>query len=56
MAELDGIERVLYFLKKWKEKISINFAGVYMDSYIHVNGKNIGNHPYGYAQFSFDIT
>lgn len=36
--------------------ININFNGVYMDSYIYVNGVQVGNHPYGYTPFSFDIT
>lgn len=38
------------------KKISINFGGVYMDSYVYVNGKQIGNNPSGYTPFSFDIT
>lgn len=36
--------------------ISIDFGGVYMDSYVYVNGELVGNHPYGYTPFSFDIT
>ena len=35
--------------------ISIDFDGVYMDSYVYVNGVQVGNHPYGYTPFSFDI-
>lgn len=38
------------------KKITIDFDGVYMDSYIYVNGEQVGNHPYGYTPFSFDIT
>ncbi len=38
------------------KKISIEFDGVYMDSYIYLNGKLLGNHPYGYTGFSFDLT
>ncbi|MBA4494316.1 glycoside hydrolase family 2 TIM barrel-domain containing protein [Paenactinomyces guangxiensis] len=38
------------------KRISIDFDGVYMDSYVYVNGKLAGNHPYGYTGFSFDIT
>jgi beta-galactosidase len=38
------------------KKISIDFDGVYMDSYEYLNGTLLGNHPYGYTGFSFDIT
>ncbi len=34
----------------------INFDGVYMNSEVWVNGKLVGNHPYGYTAFQFDIT
>ncbi|MGG7079663.1 Ig-like domain-containing protein, partial [Clostridium sardiniense] len=53
-----GWYRKSFVLPKEMEgkKININFGGVYMDSYIYVNGKQIGNHPYGYTPFSFDIT
>lgn len=53
-----GWYRKSFVLPKEMEgkKISINFGGVYMDSYVYVNGKQIGNQPYGYTPFSFDIT
>jgi len=38
------------------KKVRIDFGGVYMDSTIWVNGHLLGNHPYGYTSFSFDIT
>jgi beta-galactosidase len=38
------------------KKISIEFDGVYMDSYEYMNGTLLGNHPYGYTGFSFDVT
>lgn len=38
------------------KRISIEFDGVYMDSYIYANGQLLGNHPYGYTGFSFDFT
>ncbi len=38
------------------KRISIDFGGVYMDSYVYINGELVGNHPYGYTPFSFDIT
>lgn len=53
-----GWYRKSFVLPKEMEgkKISINFGGVYMDSYVYVNGKQIGNNPSGYTPFSFDIT
>ncbi|GHH00570.1 glycoside hydrolase family 2 TIM barrel-domain containing protein [Streptomyces lanatus] len=38
------------------KRISVEFDGVYMDSYIHCNGTEVGRHPYGYTGFSFDLT
>lgn len=32
------------------------FDGVYMNSDLWVNGKHVGNHPYGYTSFYYDIT
>ncbi len=34
----------------------LNFDGVYMDSYVYVNGTFVGEHHYGYTGFAFDIT
>ncbi len=34
----------------------LNFDGVYMNPDVWVNGKYLGNHPYGYTSFYFDIT
>jgi beta-galactosidase len=43
--------------KKDKDKIAyLLFDGVYMNSDIWVNGKHVGNHPYGYTSFYYDIT
>ena len=36
--------------------VRIDFDGVYMDSTVWVNGHQLGNHPYGYSPFSYDIT
>jgi len=47
------------FTLRQKEKYSntiINFDGVYMNCDIWVNGKFVGNHPYGYTAFHYDIT
>jgi beta-galactosidase len=34
----------------------ILFDGVYMNTDVWVNGHHLGNHPYGYTSFYFDIT
>lgn len=36
--------------------ISVEFDGVYMDSDAWINGEKLGNHPYGYTSFSYDLT
>src|SRR5688572_326592 len=36
--------------------IHIQFDGVYMNADFWLNGQHLGNHPYGYTSFSFDIT
>jgi len=38
------------------KRISILFDGVYMNSDVWVNGVHLGNHPYGYTSFYYDIT
>jgi beta-galactosidase len=38
------------------KKLSIEFDGVYMDSSVFLNGKQIGGHPYGYTGFALDLT
>ncbi len=38
------------------KRLSIDFDGVYMNSYVYLNGELLGNHPYGYTGFSFDVT
>ena len=37
------------------KRLSIDFD-VYMNSYVYLNGALLGNHPYGYTGFSFDVT
>jgi beta-galactosidase len=37
-------------------RIAIEFDGVYHRSKIYLNGQCIGEQPYGYASFSFDLT
>jgi beta-galactosidase len=36
--------------------VNITFDGVYMNADVWINGHHLGNHPYGYTAFSFDIT
>jgi len=38
------------------KKITITFDGVYMNSVIYINGKLLGGNPYGYTEFTFDIS
>src|SRR6185312_8704006 len=38
------------------KKIFIQFDGVYMNADVWINGHHLGNHPYGYTSFLFDIT
>src|SRR4051812_10518813 len=38
------------------KKVAIYFDGVYMNSDVWVNGNHLGNHPYGYSPFYYDIT
>ncbi len=34
----------------------IIFDGVYMNADVWLNGVHLGNHPYGYTEFAFDLT
>jgi len=36
--------------------VYIQFDGVYMNSDVWINGHHLGNHPYGYSPFYFDLT
>jgi beta-galactosidase len=36
--------------------VSIEFDGVYMGSDVWINNTHLGNHPYGYTSFSYDLT
>jgi beta-galactosidase len=40
---------------KYKSTI-ISFDGVYMNCDVWINGKFVGNHPYGYTAFDYDIS
>jgi beta-galactosidase len=38
------------------KKICIQFDGVYMNADVWINGHHLGNHPYGYTSFSYELT
>ncbi len=38
------------------KKIKVLFDGIYMNADVWINGKHLGNHPYGYTAFSYDLT
>jgi len=43
--------------KRFKsKKLALHFGGVYMNADVWLNGVHLGNHPYGYTAFEFDIT
>ena len=38
------------------KRITILFDGAYMDSDVYLNGQKLGNHPYGFTSFCYDLT
>ena len=38
------------------ERVRIQFDGVYQDADVWFNGQHLGNHPYGYTSFGYDLT
>jgi beta-galactosidase len=41
----------------WKGKrVSVEFDGVYKNATVYLNGHKLGDHPYGYTAFTFDLT
>jgi beta-galactosidase len=38
------------------KKFLLQFDGVYMNADVWLNGQHLGNHPYGYTTFRYDIT
>ncbi len=53
-----GWYRKTFTLDKNNEgmNVFVQFDGVYMDSDIWINGHYLGNHPYGYTSFYYDLT
>lgn len=37
-------------------RVVVRFDGVYMNADFWINGQPLGNHPYGYTSFEFDLT
>ena len=37
-------------------RVLLGFDGVYMNSDVWINGHHLGNHPYGYSPFTYDLT
>ncbi len=37
-------------------RVELRFDGVYMDCDVWINGAHLGNHPYGYTPFAYDVT
>jgi beta-galactosidase len=50
--------RKTFTLPPWMagKRISVEFDGVYMNSNVYVNGQFLGNHPYAYTGFNYDLT
>lgn len=43
--------------QNWKNKyVEIEFDGVFMNSTVYANGVALGNHPYGWTSFAYDIS
>jgi beta-galactosidase len=43
--------------KEWQNKlVVIHFDGIYMNSDVWINGYHLGNHPYGYTPFYYDLS
>ena len=37
-------------------RVFVEFEGVYMDSDVWLNGRKLGNRPYGYSSFEYELT
>jgi beta-galactosidase len=43
-------------LNRKNKKVIIQFDGIYMNADVWLNGEHLGNHPYGYTSFYYDIS
>lgn len=42
---------------EWRGKrVTVEFDGVYRNATVYLNGHKLGNQPYGYTSFNFDVT
>jgi beta-galactosidase len=42
---------------EWRGKrIQLQFDGIYMNADVWLNGRHLGNHPYGYTSFWYEVT
>ena len=49
--------KTINYNPQWKNKRQMLwFDGAYMDSDVYVNGQFVGNRPYGFISFTYDIT
>ena len=39
-----------------KQRVFIQFDGIFMNSDVYINGNHLGNRPYGYISFGYDIS
>ena len=51
-----GWYRKHFTLNETGKQVTVRFDGVYMNSDVWINGNLLGNHPYGYTSFEFDLT
>lgn len=51
-----GWYRKCFILQESEKLVSVRFDGVYMNADFWINGQHLGNHPYGYTSFEFDLT
>lgn len=38
------------------KRVVVEFGGVYMNATVYINGHKLGDHPYGYTPFAYDLT
>ncbi|MEO8615243.1 MAG: glycoside hydrolase family 2 TIM barrel-domain containing protein [Luteolibacter sp.] len=51
-----GWYRKHFKLDEANKRVAVRFDGVYMNADVWINGQLLGNHPYGYTGFEFDLT